>query len=242
MRITVSLHPELPDKAPADEVLYSESSPGSVSSKSSPRASVLDKSSPVSGKGGQGKGYLLLEIADTGIGISEEKRKSLFLPFKQAQRFAGGTGLGLFSLARRVEAQKGAFGVRDREDGVQGCIFWFMLPYKPDPTMIPHTEGVVKSSSFNALLALEASPPTVSFAPTEPVPSEVSLTDHTTNTATTSEETSPRALSATSTTTINGATTAAVANTLSLDVLLVDDSISGMGLLNFHNKSYILHD
>ncbi len=34
--------------------------------------------------------FLLFEIEDTGIGISEEKAKNLFNPFKQAQRLAGG--------------------------------------------------------------------------------------------------------------------------------------------------------
>ena len=43
-----------------------------------------------------------------------------------------GTGLGLFSLAKRVEALGGHYGVRNRPDGVQGSIFWFAIPYKPD--------------------------------------------------------------------------------------------------------------
>ena len=31
-----------------------------------------------------------------------------------------GTGLGLFSLAKRVEAQQGQYGVRSRSDGAAG--------------------------------------------------------------------------------------------------------------------------
>ena len=81
------------------------------------------------------EGYLLFEVTDTGIGISDDKIKTLFAPFQQAQRFAGGTGLGLFSLARRVEAQHGRYGVRKRDDGTTGSVFWFMLPYVPDTTM-----------------------------------------------------------------------------------------------------------
>ncbi len=38
--------------------------------------------------------FLLLEVEDNGIGISDEMIGSLFAPFKQAQRRAGGTGLG----------------------------------------------------------------------------------------------------------------------------------------------------
>ena len=101
------------------------------------------------------KGYLLIEVEDTGIGISEEKLKTLFAPFQQAQRFAGGTGLGLFSLARRVEAQHGACGVRNREDGVGGCVFWFMLPYVPDPTMLQ--EGLLRGHSYLGLDTLSTS-------------------------------------------------------------------------------------
>lgn len=44
-----------------------------------------------------------VSIEDTGIGLSKETRDTLFQPFKQAQRMAGGTGLGLFSLSKRME-------------------------------------------------------------------------------------------------------------------------------------------
>eukprot|EP01040_Poterioochromonas_malhamensis_P005977 gene5977-biopygen1029 len=49
--------------------------------------------------------------ADTGIGMSAEAMGQLFSPFKQAQRLAGGTGLGLYSLAKRVEALNGSYGM-----------------------------------------------------------------------------------------------------------------------------------
>ncbi len=55
--------------------------------------------------------FLRVEVQDTGIGLSDEAMQSLFNPFKQAQRLAGGTGLGLFSLAKRVEALQGTYGV-----------------------------------------------------------------------------------------------------------------------------------
>eukprot|EP01034_Spumella_vulgaris_P001196 gene1196-biopygen1089 len=58
--------------------------------------------------------------------------QSLFTPFRQAQRLAGGTGLGLFSLSRRVDAIGGRYGVMKRPDGKQGSVFWFEIPYKPD--------------------------------------------------------------------------------------------------------------
>ena len=77
--------------------------------------------------------YLRFEVQDNGIGISKELMQNLFSPFKQAQRLAGGTGLGLFSLAKRVEALKGQYGVMKRPDGAQGSLFWFSIPYRPDP-------------------------------------------------------------------------------------------------------------
>ena len=75
---------------------------------------------------------LLVEVQDTGIGISKSVMDDLFSPFKQAQGFAGGTGLGLFSLANRSKALGGSYGVQDRSDGKQGSNFWFSIPYKAD--------------------------------------------------------------------------------------------------------------
>jgi signal transduction histidine kinase len=49
---------------------------------------------------------LVFEVEDTGIGVSEEAMKNLFNPFKQAQRLAGGTGLGLYSLAKRMDIER----------------------------------------------------------------------------------------------------------------------------------------
>lgn len=86
---------------------------------------------------------LLFEVEDTGIGLSEEAAKNLFNPFKQAQRLAGGTGLGLYSLAKRMEALKGGYGVRKRKDRKQGSLFWFSIPYKPDYTLSSITHGHV---------------------------------------------------------------------------------------------------
>ena len=89
---------------------------------------------------GSGTGFLLIEIEDNGIGMSEAIMQSLFSPFKQAQRLAGGTGLGLYSLSKRIEALGGDYGVRGRRDGKQGCLFWFTFPYLPDHSMVQSTE------------------------------------------------------------------------------------------------------
>jgi CheY-like chemotaxis protein/signal transduction histidine kinase len=78
--------------------------------------------------------HLKFEIEDNGIGMSTEAMAQLFNPFKQAQRLAGGTGLGLYSLAKRIEALNGSYGVSKRTDGQQGSLFWFSVPYRPDFT------------------------------------------------------------------------------------------------------------
>ena len=77
---------------------------------------------------------VLIEVEDSGIGISLDQRADLFQPFYQAQKRAGGTGLGLYSLSRRVEILGGSCGVKDRKNGQQGSCFWFTFPYVPDFT------------------------------------------------------------------------------------------------------------
>lgn len=78
------------------------------------------------------KEIILFEVEDQGVGIAEEKQKSLFAPFQQAQKHAGGTGLGLYSMSQRMEALNGSYGVGNRHDGQSGARFWFAFPYRPD--------------------------------------------------------------------------------------------------------------
>eukprot|EP00603_Paraphysomonas_imperforata_P003424 CAMPEP_0114439404 /NCGR_PEP_ID=MMETSP0103-20121206/15178_1 /TAXON_ID=37642 ORGANISM="Paraphysomonas imperforata, Strain PA2" /NCGR_SAMPLE_ID=MMETSP0103 /ASSEMBLY_ACC=CAM_ASM_000201 /LENGTH=441 /DNA_ID=CAMNT_0001610159 /DNA_START=59 /DNA_END=1381 /DNA_ORIENTATION=- len=75
---------------------------------------------------------IIFSVIDTGVGISQDKMDGLFQPFFQAQKGAGGTGLGLYALSKRVEALGGEYGVRGRDDGAQGSCFWFSIPYRPD--------------------------------------------------------------------------------------------------------------
>jgi signal transduction histidine kinase/CheY-like chemotaxis protein len=92
--------------------------------------------------------YLVFEIEDHGTGITEEARENLFNPFSQAQRLAGGTGLGLFSLAKRVEALYGLFGCEGRRDGGRGSLFWFAVPFRPDED----AAKLVSKSKFTDLI------------------------------------------------------------------------------------------
>ena len=98
------------------------------------------------------KMYLKIEVEDHGVGISAEAIKSLFLPGKQAQRLGGGTGLGLYSLAKRIEALQGMYGVQARSDGTAGSLFWFRIPYLPD-----HSTAAVVSATSTAAASLSSS-------------------------------------------------------------------------------------
>jgi CheY-like chemotaxis protein len=97
--------------------------------------------------------FIRIEVEDTGIGMSEESMSLLFNPFKQNQRLAGGTGLGLYSLAKRLEALNGFYGVMKRRDGKQGSLFWLAFPYKPDRMQAKHMRLKSHGNSLRPLMS-----------------------------------------------------------------------------------------
>ena len=104
----------------------------SYSAQSVQGSSVSINSSSFPSSSNDEETLLLIEVEDTGIGLSAQAMSRLFEPFQQAQRMAGGTGLGLYSLAKRTLSLGGKYGVCKRRDGKQGSLFWFAFPYVPD--------------------------------------------------------------------------------------------------------------
>jgi PAS domain S-box-containing protein len=72
-----------------------------------------------------------ITISDTGIGIGEERLKTIFEPFEQADatisRKFGGTGLGLTICKHMVEMQNGELLVKSEEG--KGSAFTIRVPY-----------------------------------------------------------------------------------------------------------------
>ncbi|MDP2234509.1 MAG: ATP-binding protein, partial [Actinomycetota bacterium] len=98
---------------------------------------------------------VVIEVADTGMGISAEDQKHLFEKFYRVDntltREIGGTGLGLSVCKSIVELLGGSIGARS-ETG-KGSAFHFSLPVAPtDLVRTPAVEGPVRATGGKVLV------------------------------------------------------------------------------------------
>ena len=70
--------------------------------------------------------YVLVEVIDTGIGISPQHQQAIFDRFVKVNSFKQGTGLGLTICKTIIEALNGTIGVDSRPG--EGARFWFYAP------------------------------------------------------------------------------------------------------------------
>ncbi|HEY5729937.1 MAG TPA: GAF domain-containing protein [Anaerolineales bacterium] len=109
-------------------------------------------------KAPNGKLEALINVIDTGPGITPEGQERLFKAFSQvdgsATRKSGGTGLGLSICANLVQLHGGRIGVASEEG--KGSTFWFTMPLYNQPTEeVPAGKKVV--------LAIDDDPQVVSL-------------------------------------------------------------------------------
>ena len=99
-----------------------------------------------------GKARILFSVQDSGIGISEDKRKDIFDAFNQADstitRKYGGTGLGLTISSKYIALMGGELKV-DSVEG-EGSKFYFILEFDESPS--GDVEFQNKFSDFNCAL------------------------------------------------------------------------------------------
>jgi signal transduction histidine kinase len=104
------------------------------------RVSVRARVEPAS-SAPDGRGFLRMEVVDTGIGIPEEKRDAVFELFVQASagRRHGGSGLGLAISRRLVQIMGGTIGIQSGDAG-SGTSVWFTLPLAVEQESTTTTE------------------------------------------------------------------------------------------------------
>ena len=71
-------------------------------------------------------GFVRIEVEDTGPGIPRESLTSIFEPFVRGDSTARGTGLGLATVKKLVDAHGGRVGYQSMPGA--GSLFWCELP------------------------------------------------------------------------------------------------------------------
>ena len=124
-----------------------------------------------------GRIKLRFEVEDSGIGVSPEDSKRLFVAFEQADgsmtRIVGGTGLGLAISRKLTELMGGEIGFESRATG--GSRFWFTASFDPAPDHAQDTSAVADIEAAEACLRSRHSGARLLLAEDEPVGREIAL-------------------------------------------------------------------
>lgn len=119
--------------------------------KFTPKGTVYIRIRDLTGEGSDNNGtyQVYFAVQDSGIGISAEAQKKLFMPFAQADssisRKYGGTGLGLAICRRLIEAMGGTINISSKEG--EGTTFFFTLKVFPGVDDLSESASSSLSSS-----------------------------------------------------------------------------------------------
>lgn len=82
---------------------------------------------------GTSASLLKVVVEDMGIGVTVDAARTIFThdPIDRSLTAGGGAGLGLYTLAKRVDTIGGVYGLSMRPDKLCGSVFWFAIPYVP---------------------------------------------------------------------------------------------------------------
>lgn len=85
-------------------------------------------------------GHWRVEVTDNGRGVPDDRRDQVFEPFARVDKSVPGTGIGLATCRRIVEAHGGRIGLVGPPGG--GATVWFLLPAAPRAEGVPGSVAV----------------------------------------------------------------------------------------------------
>ncbi|MCP4747758.1 MAG: response regulator [Desulfobacteraceae bacterium] len=107
----------------------------------------------------QNESTLRFNVTDTGIGIAENRKSTIFESFSQVDsshtRKFGGTGLGLAISKKIVDSMGGSIDVESSKG--KGATFWFTLTFQKSVTPIAKEQQRLQSLKGKRILIVDAS-------------------------------------------------------------------------------------